>query len=147
MLLFKRLICAPHCVLHSFIFIFSFFIFHFFGRAPRRKRLRVGLSALTRRIPADVCALPTRFPRFILNFSFFILFCVSYPLLSLTHPNAHAYPVPTIHDQQCGANCLINIRAITLYGAITRIAPTLLCFAQTLTKRFNAYTLHKNLHF
>ena len=90
MLLFKRLICAPHCVLHSFIFIFSFFIFHFFGRAPRRKRLRVGLSALTRRIPADVCALPTRFPRFILNFSFFILLCVSYPLLSLTHPNAHA---------------------------------------------------------
>ena len=31
MLLFKRLICAPHCVLHSFIFTFSFFIFHFWG--------------------------------------------------------------------------------------------------------------------
>ena len=36
--------------LHSYIFTFSFFIFNFFGRAPRRKRLRVGLSALTRRI-------------------------------------------------------------------------------------------------
>ena len=31
MLLFKRLICTPHCVLHSFIFTFSFFIFHFLG--------------------------------------------------------------------------------------------------------------------
>ena len=31
MLLFKRLICTPHCVLHSFIFIFSFFIFNFLG--------------------------------------------------------------------------------------------------------------------
>ena len=34
-------------------------------------------------------------------------------------------PVPTIHDQQCGANCLINIRAIT------RIAPTFSHFVQS----------------
>ena len=124
MLLFKRLICTPHCVLHPFIFTFSFFIFHFCGRAPRRKRLRVGLSAHTRRIPTDGCALPTRFPRFILNFSFFILFCVSYPLLSLTHPNA-----PATYRQFTTSSA--EQIASSTSGQSHGIAPTFLCFAQT----------------
>ena len=88
MLLFKRLICAPHCVLHSFIFIFSFFIFNFLGVPLAASGFGSGYPLLLAAYRQMVVLCLLASPRFILNFSFFILFCVSYPLLSLTHPNA-----------------------------------------------------------
>ena len=121
MLLFKRLICTPHCVLHSFIFIFSFFISLGVPLAASGFGSGYPLLLAAYRQMVVLCLLASPASFLIFHFSFYSASRIrSYPSRIQTPP-----PVQTIHDQQCGANCLISIKATT------RIASTFSHFVQS----------------
>ena len=69
---------------------FYFFIFNFLGVPLAASGFGSGYPLILAAYRQMVVLCLLAFPCFILTSSFFILFSVSYPLLSLTHPDAHA---------------------------------------------------------